>query len=58
MPAPQRAGTEQVAREISSLALHLEQLGDDNPAGEVACLALLDRLLAKSRMRARGYKID
>ena len=58
MPAPQRAGTEDVAKEISVLVLHLEQLGIDNPAGLVACLLLLDDRLLKSRAMASGYKID
>lgn len=57
-PAPRRAGTEEVAREISVLVLHLEQLGADNPAGLVACLLLLDDRLEKSRAIARDYKID
>ena len=57
-PAPRRAGTEEVAKEISALVLHLEQLGADNPAGLVACLILLDARLEKSRDIARGYKID
>lgn len=57
-PTPQRVGTHEVAKEISALALLLEQLGAENPARLVASLALLDDLLAKSRAVARSYKID